>query len=71
MKKQIILKNGMQTLNVSESAAIVGGGDIKSYIRCVSATMTSGGGGIRTLLLGVGLFGMARMLGVAVGCSSL
>lgn len=71
MKKQIVLKNSMTELSPTESALIVGGGDITNYLRCVSSTLTSGGGGVRTLMLGVGLFGIARLLGVAVGCSNL
>ena len=69
--KSEVLKCGATELTTEESRAIAGGGEITNYIRCVSTTLTSGGGGIRTLVLGVGLFGLARMLGVAVGCANL
>lgn len=71
MKKAIDSKNTFSALTADECAAITGGGEIKNYLRCVAGTLTSGGGGIRTLVLGVGLFGLARMAGVAVGCANL
>jgi len=71
MNKQYHLTGNIKELTVEECNNITGGGEIKNYIRCVGATLTSGGGGIRTLMLGVGLFGMARILGVAVGCANL
>lgn len=67
MKKQ----NHIVELTTVECRAISGGGEITNYLRCVGTTLTSGGGGIRTLVLGVGLFGLARMAGVAVGCANL
>lgn len=70
MKPQTVRKNVTQ-LNHEECVAITGGGEIQTYVRCVGATLTRGGGGIRTLVLGVGLFGLARILGVAVGCANL
>lgn len=70
MQQQSQWKN-VQRLDVSESISISGGGEIRNYVTCVTRTLTSGGGGIRTAVLGVGLFGLARMLGVAVGCANL
>lgn len=71
MKKEILISSNLTELTMSETMTITGGGDIKSYVRCVATTLTSGGGGFRTFVLGLGLFGMARMVGVAVGCSNL
>jgi hypothetical protein len=67
MKKE----NYMIELTAEECKATTGGGEIKNYLRCVGTTMTSGGGSLRTLVLGVGLFGLARLAGVAVGCANL
>lgn len=72
MKKLNITGNGSRELSHEEAMGIVGGGDgVMGYLKCVSATLTSGGGGLRTALLGTTLFGMARLFGVMVGCSSL
>lgn len=71
MKKQNVDPKHFKELTIDECRSITGGGEIKSYLRCVGATLTGGGGGIRTLVLGVGLFGLARMVGVAVGCANL
>lgn len=71
MKKQNIDPKHFTELTIDECMSITGGGGIKSYLRCVGATLTGGGGGIRTFVLGVGLFGLARMVGVAVGCANL
>ena len=62
--------DGMTMLTPAESAAIIGGGDIRTYVKCVTMTLTRGEGGITTMIWGLGLFGVARMVGVAVGCAS-
>ena len=72
MKTKTSRYDNITELSVKECRNIMGGGGpVKTYIRCVTATLTSGGGGIRTMLLGAGLFGLARALGVAVGCANL
>jgi aspartokinase-like uncharacterized kinase len=72
MKKQQQLDNTIRELSSAESALITGGGDFTNYVRCVSAAMTSGGGGaLRTAALGLTIFGMARLLGVATGCATV
>jgi hypothetical protein len=58
-------------LNAEECRSISGGGDIISYVKCVAETLTSGTGGFRTFVLGYGLFGMARLMGVLTGCASI
>ena len=71
MKKLNVTGKGIKELSREESKNITGGGDIVGYLKSVSATMGSGGGGIRSFVLGVTIFGMSRMCGVMVGCSSL
>ena len=71
MKKNILLNEYITELTAEECITTIGGGEIRNYVRCVVGTLTSGGGGIRTLLLGAGLFGLARAVGVAVGCANL
>jgi hypothetical protein len=68
MKQLNVANNGMIEMDREELKNVVGGGDIMGYAKCVAATLTSGGGGVRTLLLGTTVFGMARVLGVMVGC---
>ncbi|MBL7696573.1 MAG: hypothetical protein JNK79_00375 [Chitinophagaceae bacterium] len=58
-------------LSRDEAMMVVGGNDIINYLKCVNATLSKGGGGLRTAMLGTTLFGMARLFGVMVGCSSL
>jgi hypothetical protein len=71
MKKLNLLNQGQEEMTREELKNVTGGGDIIEYLKCVSATLGSGGGGIRSFVLGVTIFGMARMCGVMVGCSSL
>jgi hypothetical protein len=71
MKNNCSFSTGVTELTKEECAGVTGGGEISNYVRCVGITLTSGGGGIKTLVLGVGLFGLARILGVAVGCANL
>jgi hypothetical protein len=68
MKKELQLKKGMVELTGAESATIIGGEDFRGYVKCVTTTLTSGGGGFKTACLGLGLFGLARIAGVMVGC---
>ena len=71
MKQLHVTNNGMMELERDELKSITGGDDIIKYLQCVSATLTSGGGGsARSLLLGVTIFGMARLAGVMYGCLS-
>jgi hypothetical protein len=70
MKKPIILNNTTKELTAEECMGIIGGGEVSNYLRCVVTTLSSGGGGVRTLMLGVGVFGLARLIGVAVGCAN-
>lgn len=71
MEKLIKAGSRSQQLTREEAIAVVGGNDFVKYMKCVTATLTTGGGGLRTLVLGHTLFGMARFMGVLVGCSSL
>lgn len=71
MEKLNTTAAGMEELSFNESMSVTGGEDILSYLKCVSGAMGSGGGGFRSLVLGVTVFGMARMVGVMVGCASL
>ncbi|HUQ66601.1 MAG TPA: hypothetical protein VM101_10620 [Flavitalea sp.] len=71
MKKLNLARHGQIELTREESKNVTGGDGITEYLKCVTATLGSGGGGIRTFVLGVTIFGMARMCGVMVGCSSL
>jgi hypothetical protein len=71
MKKLTTEGNGFVELGPDELKKISGGGDIARYFKCVAATMTTGGGGIKTFVLGMTIFGMSRLTGVMVGCSSL
>ena len=68
MKQMHIKNSGMVELNRDELKNVVGGSDIIGYAKCVAATMFSGGGGVRTACLGTTIFGMARVLGVMIGC---
>lgn len=61
---------GMEELGIDESMSVTGGDDVLTYLKCVSGAMSSGGGGFRTFVLGATIFGMARMVGVMVGCSA-
>lgn len=70
MKRQNNSENTVKELTTEECMAITGGGGVTNYLRCMATTLTSGGGGVRTLLLGVGIFGLARTIGVAVGCAN-
>ena len=56
MKKLNVTGEGIKELSLEESKKITGGG---------------GGGGLSSFLLGVTIFGMARLCGVMVGYSSL
>ena len=72
MKKLNTTADGSRELSREEAIGIIGGGDgFVTYLKCVSATLTSGGGGLRTAVLGSTVFGMARLFGVLVGCSNL
>jgi bacteriocin-like protein len=72
MKKLHVTNEALKEISREELKNITGGGEIVNYLQCVSATLTGGGGGgIRSFVLGVTIFGMARMCGVMVGCSSL
>jgi hypothetical protein len=70
MKKQVTSINKIKELTKEECIGITGGGEVTNYLRCMASTLTSGGGGVRTLVLGVGIFGLARLIGVAVGCAN-
>jgi hypothetical protein len=68
MKQFHVINNGIIELGRDELKIVTGGGDILGYVKCVASTLTSGGGGVRTLLLGTTVFGMARTVGVLIGC---
>ncbi len=69
--KSDVLKSGFSPLSAEECANLRGGGEIRATVTCVARSLTTGGGAIRTMVLGLGLFGMARIVGVAVGCANL
>ena len=71
MNKLQVTNHGLRELGHNELKNVTGGGDVTGYLRCVATTLTSGGGGIKSFVLGCTIFGMSRMLGVMVGCSSL
>lgn len=71
MKQLHVTNNGMIEMSRDELKNVTGGGDITDYLKCVSATLTTGGGGIKSFVLGVTIFGMARIAGVMVGCANL
>lgn len=74
MRNQFEKVNGVPELTFEECNIINGGGEIKNTINCIIATLSGkggGGGGLRTFVLGPTLFGLARMIGVAVGCANL
>jgi hypothetical protein len=72
MRNQFEKVKGVSELTFNECDVINGGGEIKDTITCIVATLSGkGGGGLRTFVLGPTLFGLARMIGVAVGCANL
>jgi hypothetical protein len=68
MKQSHVINSGIVEMNRDELKSVTGGGDFIGYVRCVASTLTSGGGGARTWLLGTTVFGMARTVGVLLGC---
>lgn len=66
-----MLPGGVSGLTRLEMSEISGHGPFGDFCRCVGATLTRGNGAIKTMFLGAGLFGVARILGVAVGCADL
>ena len=70
MKQLHVTNNGISEMDRDELKNVTGGDDILTYLKCVSTTLTSGGGGFRTAVLGATIFGMARLTGVMYGCSS-
>jgi bacteriocin-like protein len=70
MKKLHVTNKTLKEISREELKNITGGGEITTCLECVSTTLT-GGGGLRSFVLGVTIFGMARMLGVMVGSSGL
>ena len=68
MKQSHVKNSGTIEMSRDELKSVTGGGDFIGYVKCVASTLTSGGGGVRTLLLGTTVFGMARTVGVLMGC---
>lgn len=71
MKKLNTTGKRSRELSREEAMAVVGGNDFGGCLKCVGATMSKGGGGLRTLVLGTTLFGMARLFGMMVECSNI
>ena len=71
MKKLQLHVPGIKELGHDELKNVTGGEDIIKYVKCVTTTLGTGGGGLRSFVLGVTIFGMARICGVMVGCASL
>jgi hypothetical protein len=70
MKQLQVKNNGIIEMDRDEMKSVTGGDDIITYLKCVSTTLTSGGGGVRTAILGATIFGMARLAGVLYGCTN-
>ena len=71
MKQMNITVEGMEALSPEEAKVVNGGGDILSYLKCVSGALGTGGGLFKSFVLGVTVFGMARVAGVMTGCAPL
>jgi hypothetical protein len=69
MKKELKLNSRLKELTDEESVKITGGGDIIETLKCIRGTLLNGNGSVRTVLLGMTIWGMARMAGVVTGCS--
>ena len=69
--KNEVLNSGFNPLLAEECINLRGGGEIRNTVTCIARTLTTGRGAIRTGILGFGLFGCARLIGVAVGCANL
>jgi hypothetical protein len=63
----------MQSENVKflskEECRNLSGGSWRTKVKCLTGALFTGDGLLRTGLLGGGLFGVARMIGVAAGCA--
>lgn len=69
MKRELKFNEHVKELSAEEMLNTSGGGDIIDTLKCISGTLTSGAGMVKTLVLGCTVWGMARMAGVAVGCA--
>ncbi len=61
----------MQVLTPAQAARVTGGGDINNYVKSVATTLTREGGALGALIVGLGLLGTARIIGVAAGSGRL
>ena len=72
MKKELIISKDFVEISNTEAASIIGGGDIGDFLRCVRGTLIGNSGGAgRTFVLGITIWGMARMMGVMAECANL
>ena len=71
MKTLHVTNEALKEISREELKNVTGGGEILNYLNCDSPTLTIGGGGSRSFLMGVTIFGMARIIGVMVGSSGL
>ena len=69
MKKQLQLNKQVKELSKDELLNTYGGFTIIDTVKCITGTLTSGAGFVKTILLGPTIWGMARIIGVTVGCS--
>jgi hypothetical protein len=71
MRKELVIPKNCTEISQSEAASISGGNGIGDFLRCVRGTLLNGTAGkIRTIVLGTTLWGMARTMGVLVGCGT-
>ena len=67
MNKLDVKRTEMVEMEREDARTVTGGDDTTSYVKCVSATLTNGGGAVRPFVLGYGIFGLARLCGVIAG----
>ncbi|HRE53037.1 MAG TPA: hypothetical protein PK339_16580 [Flavitalea sp.] len=67
MQKDLLTNLNLRELNSVEYTSITGGGGMSIHLKCVrNAYMNSPA---KTVLLGGTIWGMARTLGIIVGCA--
>ena len=67
MKKELLTNLGMRALNNSECAMISGGAGIDEHMSCIRRAYRNGPW--KTLFLGATVWGIARTIGIVVGCT--
>lgn len=67
MNKLQIKRMEMVEMEREDARVVKGGDDTRDYVKCVSSTLTNGGGAVRPFVLGYGIFGLARLCGLIAG----